>query len=67
MTGNLKSYRATYPSPAQAKKAWQEGAQFVLCSNGHALDGLLVTRSIFCPGDCFRLILSNGKTIEVRI
>lgn len=59
--GNLIPYKAQYRNQKQATKAWKEGIEFVLESNGHCLNGLLVSANIFDKTDSFRLFL-QGKT-----
>ncbi len=59
--GNLVPYKAQYQNQKQAAKAWKSGIDFVLESNGHALDGLLVNINLFDGSDNFRLFLQGNK------
>ena len=59
--GNLIPYKASYRNQSEAVKAWNAGADFVLESEGHCLNGLLVTNRIFDKDENFRLFLQGGK------
>lgn len=55
--GKLLPYKAHYKHVREAVNAWKAGCEFILESDSHCLNGLLVTNRIFDQSDCFKLVL----------